>query len=202
MIEKIIIAGTILIVLVFLFLFFFYRDPERTAPKGRVIVSPADGKIIEIIKIDNKTQRIKKGVLGKIEAITKDTIEKGYLISIFMSPFDVHVNRAPIAGKVSYVKHTKGRFFNAANFEKSLMNEKNEIIIENNDMKIKVIQIAGFIARRIACYVKKGQTIKIGQKIGMIKLGSQLCIIMPDKAKINAKLKDRVKAGETIIATY
>ena len=191
-----------LILLIVLFLINFYRDPKRKIPSGSNAVSPADGKIINILKINKNKARIKKGVIGKIETLTEDIAKECYVISIFMNPFDVHVNRAPIDGKVISIKHKKGKFFAAYDIEKSLSNEKNEIIIENEEIgKIKVIQIAGFLARRIICSAKKNEKVNKGQKIGKIVLGSQVTLILPAK-KINLRVKkgQKVKAGSTIIA--
>jgi len=192
----------IIFLLLILFLINFYRDPKRQIPQGDNIVSPADGKVINILKINKNKIRIKKGLIGKIETLTEDIAKECYIISIFMSPFDVHVNRAPIDGKVISIKHEKGKFFAAYDIEKSLSNEKNEIIIENEEMgKIKVIQIAGFLARRIICSAKKNEKVNKGQKIGKIVLGSQVTLMLPAK-KINLRIKkgQRVNAGSTIIA--
>jgi len=188
-------------ILAILFLLNFYRDPERTIPKGSNIVSPADGRIISIINTSKKSLKIKKGLLGKIKTYTKDVSDRCYIVSIFMSPFDAHINRAPIEGIVKSVKHTKGSFFRAYDMEKSLQNEKNEIIIQNKKIKVKVIQIAGFLARRIVCNVKKNQKVNKGQKIGMIALGSQTSIIIPRGVELKVKANDKVKAGQTIIAS-
>lgn len=193
---------TALFLLIALFLINFYRDPKRKIPSGNNVVSPADGKIINILKINKNKARIKKGVIGKIETLTEDIAKECYVISIFMSPFDVHVNRAPIDGKVISIKHEKGKFFAAYDIEKSLSNEKNEIIIENKKIgRIKAIQIAGFLARRIVCSAKKNEKVNKGQKIGKIVLGSQVTLILPAK-KINLRIKkdQRVNAGSTIIA--
>lgn len=187
--------------IIILFLLNFYRDPKRKIPKGRNIVAPADGKVISIIKTSNKKIKVRKGLAGKISALTRDIAKECYAISIFMSPFDAHINRAPIGGIVKSVKHAKGKFFMAFDLEKSWENEKNEIIIENNKLKVKVIQIAGFLARRIVCSVKINQKINKGQKIGMIALGSQTTIIIPKYAVVlKVGINDKVKAGETIIA--
>ena len=132
-----------------IFLLNFYRDPERKIPKGDNIVSPADGKVISIIDTSKDAIKIKKGFVGKIRVLTKDVANQCYVVSIFMSPLDVHVNRAPIEGTIKSIRHTKGKFFKAYDMEKSFENEKNEIIIQNKNLKIKVIQIAGFLARRI-----------------------------------------------------
>ena len=183
-----------------IFLLNFYRDPERKIPKGNDIVSPADGKVISIIDTSKDVIKVKKGFIGKIRVLTKDVANQCYVVSIFMSPLDVHVNRAPIEGTIKSIKHTKGKFFKAYDLEKSLENEKNEIIIENKKLKIKIIQIAGFLARRIICRVKLHQKVNKGQRIGMIALGSQATIIMPGVVKLKIRLGDRVKAGSTIIA--
>ena len=183
-----------------IFLLNFYRDPERRIPKGNNIVSPADGKVISIIDTSKDVIKVKKGFIGKIRVLTKDVANQCYVVSIFMSPLDVHVNRAPIEGTIKSIKHTKGKFFKAYDLEKSLENEKNEIIIENKKLKIKIIQIAGFLARRIICRVKLHQKVNKGQRIGMIALGSQATIIMPGVVKLKIRLGDRVKAGSTIIA--
>jgi phosphatidylserine decarboxylase len=194
---KIIIAAVSLIIL---FLLNFYRDPKREIPKGKSIVAPADGKIISIIRTSKKNIRIKKGLLGKIRVLTKDIADECYVVSIFMSPFDVHINRSPIEGTVKSIKYTKGRFFKAYDLEKSLENEKNEIIMQNKGMKVKVIQVAGFLARRIKCYVKQNQKVNKGDKIGMIALSSQTTIVLPLGVDLKVKVNDKVKAGETIIA--
>ena len=183
-----------------IFLLNFYRDPERRIPKGNNIVSPADGKVISIIDTSKDVIKVKKGFIGKIRVLTKDVANQCYVVSIFMSPLDVHVNRAPIEGTIKSIKHTKGKFFKAYDLEKSLENEKNEIVIENKKLKIKIIQIAGFLARRIICRVKLHQKVNKGQRIGMIALGSQATIIMPGVVKLKIRLGDRVKAGSTIIA--
>lgn len=194
-------TASILILLLILFLLNFYRDPKRKIPKGANIVAPADGRIISILQVDKQKAGIKKGIFGKIKTIIKDVAEQCYVISIFMSPFDVHINRAPIGGIVKSVKYTKGRFFGAYSFENSLQNEKNEIIIKNKNMKVKVIQVAGFLARRIRCYAKANQKVNKGEKIGMISLGSQAVLILPKGVDLKVKVNDKVKAGETIIAS-
>ncbi len=188
-----------IVILVLLFLLNFYKDPNRTVPKGRNIVAPADGRIISIIDTSKNKLMIKKGLIGKVRIFTKGIAKECYIISIFMSPFDVHINRAPIEGTVKSIKHTKGKFFKAYDLERSFENEKNEIIIKNKKLKVKVIQIAGFLARRIKCYVKKNQKVNKGQKIGMIALGSQTTLIIPAGVDLNIKINDKVKAGENII---
>ena len=158
--------------------------------------------MISIIDTSNDVVKIKKGLFGKIKTLTTDVAKQCYVISIFMSPLDVHINRAPIEGIVKSIKYTKGSFFKAYDLEKSLLNEKNEIIIQNRELKIKVIQIAGFLARRIKCYVKKGQKVNKCDKIGMIALGSQVTLIIPIGADLKVKINEHIKAGETIIAVF
>ncbi|PIN87128.1 phosphatidylserine decarboxylase family protein [Candidatus Woesearchaeota archaeon CG10_big_fil_rev_8_21_14_0_10_44_13] len=185
--------------------FWFLRDPLRLAPSGNNIISPADGKIIEIKEIhpDSKGD-IKKGK-GVIQTVYSDTIlhgKSGYLITIFMTPFDVHYQRAPYDGKVVYSKHKKGQFRSAE--KPRPQNENNQILIRTRLGNMKVIQVSGFIARRIVSFVKENQNIKKGQKIGMIRMGSQCCLIIPKmthkmKAELKIKKGDRLKAGETII---
>jgi phosphatidylserine decarboxylase len=171
--------------LITLFMPYFFRDPERMAPGGEgLYVAPADGKVILI----------------------KDVYEKDYLgadakeISIFMSPLDVHVNRAPDDGKVITVRHTPGKFMAAYKDDASLKNEHIDMVLETNYGKILVRQVAGFIARRAVCRVKAGDTVRRGERYGIIKFSSRLDVYLPKDATITVKPGDRVKAGETVIA--
>lgn len=167
-----------------LFMAFFFRDPERNISEGKgIFVSPADGKVILI----------------------KDVYEKDYLqseakeISIFMSPLDVHVNRAPCDGKVTAVKYSPGRFMAAYIDDASIKNENIVMVIDGKDGKILVRQVAGFIARRAVCRVKVGDTLRRGERYGMIKFSSRLDVYLPKDTRIKVKSGDKVKAGETII---
>lgn len=188
-----------IIVIVFLFWrIIFLRDPERNIPYGKVIVSPADGKIIEIIKVGGIVKR-RKG-MGMVETLTSEIGKNCYLVSIFMSPLNVHVNRSPISGKILSVKHSKGKFL-SANSLKALENEKNEIVIEG-EIKVKIVQIAGLLARRIECWVKEGDQVVTGSRVGRINLGSQVVIIMPTTIDLKVRKGQKVKAGSTVIATY
>jgi len=195
---------SVIVVILFLILFLlnFYRDPKRKIPKGSNIVSPADGRVLKILKVTNDKEIVKKGYIGKIETLTKDIAKECYVISIFMSPFDVHINRVPIDGKIESIRHEKGKFFAASNLKKSLMNEKNEIIIKNQKIgKIKLIQIAGFLARRIIYTINENEKVNKGRRIGKIVLGSQVTMILPSK-KISLKVRNgqKVIGGKTIIA--
>jgi phosphatidylserine decarboxylase len=195
------ILTTILIIITALLIFWrfiFLRDPKRKIPQGRVITSPADGKIIEIRKVKGVVKG-KKG-LGIIETLASDVAKECYLVAIFMNPINVHVNRAPIKGKVLKTKHSRGKFFRASS-PKAMYNEKNEILIKG-DLKVKMVQIAGLVARRIECWVKEGQEVMAGERVGRINLGSQVMLIMPSSIDLKVRKNQKVKAGTTIIATY
>jgi len=167
-----------------IFMFYFFRDPEREIQEGEgLFVSPADGKIILI-----------KDVLEK-EHLNAAVIE----ISIFMSPFNVHVNRAPCDGKIKSVRHNKGKFMAAYKDEASFKNENIEMTLETKYGYILVRQVAGYVARRAVCRVKAGDSLKRGERYGIIKFSSRLDVYLPKNTEIKVKLGDRVKAGETVI---
>jgi phosphatidylserine decarboxylase len=201
--EIFLILVIILIFFISFYKFIFLRDPERNIPNEKnIIVSPADGKVISILKIENKEEiKIDKKIFGKIKTYCRDVGKECYIISIFMNPLNVHINRSPVPGEVIKIKYEKGKFF-SANSLKAFENEKNEILIKSDIGNIKVIQIAGLIARRIRCYIKENQKIKIGEKIGLIDLASQVSLILPNNVKIKVKEKEKVKAGESVIAYY
>ncbi len=165
----------------------FFRDPERIPPnRDDVIVSPADGEVLFV----------------------KDVYEKRFIedeaiqISIFMSPLDIHVNRIPINGKVEYLNYVEGDYLMAFYDKSDLRNERTEIGIQSKYGKILFTQVAGFIARRIVYEIKKGDTVKMGDRFGMIKFGSRSDIIVPKKWIPVVKSGDKVKAGETILFEY
>lgn len=178
------IAGFILLAIT-LFILFFFRDPERTSPEGiGVVVAPGDGKVIVI----------------------KDIYEADYLkqdvkqISIFLSVFNVHVNRAPIGGTIEIAKYNPGKFHIAALDKASLENEQTSTVIAEGKTKILVKQIAGILARRIICYVHAGDIVKKGERYGLICFGSRVDIFLPKDSQIKVKLGDRVKGAKDIIA--
>ena len=167
-----------------LFMAFFFRDPERTTPEGdNIFVSPADGRVIQIQNI----------------------VEENYLessaieISIFMSPLNVHVNRAPCDGTVEAVVHTPGKFLSAFKPEASLKNENIAMLLKSDYYRVLVRQVAGAVARRAVCRAKPGDVLKKGERYGVIKFSSRLDIYLPEKTEIKVKLGDKVKAGETIL---
>ncbi|MGZ7116282.1 MAG: archaetidylserine decarboxylase [Methanobacterium sp.] len=179
------------------FLMQFFRDPERKIPEGKgVIVAPADGRIltgqIDKIEIVEHNHPLMEHILDKGE--------KGIRVSTFMSPFDVHVNRVPMSGKVVDSIYLPGKFKIAmGDIEKE--NEKNLLVLETKFGKFGVIQIAGFIARRIVQYVNVGDEVKTGERLGMIRFGSRVDLILPYKnCKLMVEEGDKSKAAETIIA--
>lgn len=175
---------TFLTFVLFIFHFIFFRDPEREIPPGEnVIVSPADGKVIKIAEVEENHYLHSRTIL----------------VSIFMSIFDVHVNRIPISGEIEYLNYNYGEFKPAYKEKSSEMNEQLMSGIKGNRCKILLNQIAGIVARRIVCYLKRGDMVKIGQRFGMIKYGSRVDLFIPLASRIYVQLNDRVKAGETII---
>lgn len=196
----------VIVVLVLPFIFWrfiFLRNPKRsTIAKPAELVAPADGKIITIDPFVRNRITMFKGnrrLHGIIRTITKDVDTQGTIVSIYMSPLDVHYNRAPVAGLITKVTHQKGHFLPAQSFRNCLQNEKAEILITSKDITIKVIQIAGFLARRIETYVKPNDTIQKGAIIGRINLGSQVTVILPANVQPTVYIGQKVKAGETII---
>lgn len=186
------------IVLFVMFLMYFYRDPCRKIPQDDVLVSPADGRVIAIVDVDRKLD-MKKG-FGRVKVFTKDMGAGQFTaVSIFMNVLDVHVNRTPIDGEIGYVRHKKGKFVNAAK-PKAFENEKVEVMLFTKIGRVKVIQIAGLLARRIESFIKKGDKISRGMRIGRIKLGSQVTLIFPrNKVKVRVEVGDRLLAGSSVI---
>jgi len=201
LLQVVIVVGAVILGFLIFWRLWFLRDPERAIPEGDNIVSPADGKIIKIIELDQKKLKIRKGLMGRVNTIVTDVSDAKYLISIFMTPFDVHIQRSPIDARIASVKYTKGRF-HAANSTDALTNEKNEIVMEDLGNYMKVLQIAGFLARRIECFVKKGDRILKGERIGRINLGSQVSLVLPKNVKLKVAEGDTVKGGETIIGDW
>lgn len=174
----------------------FLRDPEREVPGGDVIVSPADGKVLEIREVALPGSG-KKGA-GEFNFVAEELGQKALMLSIFMSPLDVHVNRAPIVGVVVAVRYHKGGF-HPADSELANQNESNEIIIKGENHTIGVVQVAGILARRIECFIAVGAKLEKGERIGLINLGSRVVLLMPPHIKPEVKVGDRVFAGNTVI---
>ncbi|GAB4273237.1 MAG: phosphatidylserine decarboxylase [Candidatus Rifleibacteriota bacterium] len=168
------------------FTLYFFRDPEREIPQGEsLIVSPADGKIVGIDSVEH---------VPFIDGPAKR-------VSIFLSIFDVHINRAPIRGKIEYRHYTPGEFLPAFEPKASVKNEQNAIGIEDTDgYKVVVKQIAGLIARRIICWKNPGDKVERGERFGLIRFGSRTDLFLPLDARIEVKLGEKVQGGSTIIA--
>ncbi len=167
-----------------LFVAYFFRDPERQAPEGdNIFVSPADGRILQI-------QTVLEEKFLKNKAVE---------ISIFMSPLNVHVNRAPCAGVVESVVYTPGAFISAFKPEASISNENIAMHLKGSSGSILVRQVAGAVARRVVCRARKGDALKKGERYGIIKFSSRLDVYLPENTEIKVKTGDPVRAGETII---
>ncbi|HLM57455.1 MAG TPA: phosphatidylserine decarboxylase family protein [Pyrinomonadaceae bacterium] len=164
------------------FMAYFFRDPRREVPGAEgVVVSPADGRVT----------RIEKLAPGEADSPT--------LVSIFLSPFDVHINRAPIAGTILDVTYTKGRFTSATRDSASLVNEQNTLTIKGERMTIVCKQIAGVLARRIVCWKRAGESLEIGERFGLIKFGSRTDLVLPPEVELEVAVGHRVRGGATVI---
>jgi phosphatidylserine decarboxylase len=191
-----------------LLLWRFYRDPERIPPPDEeAVLSPADGLIKYVKKIEKGQIPFseKKGkTFSLIDFVQADVLPQGgYLIGIAMNYLDVHVNRAPIDGRISFVKHIRGGFLSLKKKEAVVQNERNLIIIDNEHLKLGIVQIASRLVRKIVPYIKEGQEIQKGTRIGVIRFGSQVDVILSDLPSIRVKVNpgEKVKAGLSIIAT-
>ena len=175
----------IVLLLLALWVAYFFRDPERSGERGSsLVVSPADGKLIMITEIDEPNF-----VRGRATRL-----------SIFMNVFNVHVNRYPVDGAISYVHYNEGKFLNAAAEKSSLENEQMSVGIESGKHRILVRQIAGLIARRIVTYSKQGDTARQGERMGIIRFGSRVDVFIPTDSRVRAKLGDITTAGVTVLA--
>ena len=186
------------IIALLLFVLHFFRDPEREIPLTGV-VSPADGKIIAIepVTFGEIPVTEKNGEKIFLHDLAGYITEDCHLVAMFMSPFDVHVNRSPLKGTVSRLIYTEGEYHMATSL--ALTNERNAIIIDS-DTRVIVIQIAGKFARRIQCFVHEGCTVEKGERVGRIILGSQVVLILPRTYSLTVEVGTHVKAGESIIA--
>ena len=184
---------------------YFNRVPVRATPSGPTIVSPASGRIIHIETVSGKEISFFKKEIEN--TLTINDIPPPYtLVVIELSLEDVHVQRAPIEGKITYQEHFEGAHKNALsspNVKKlANMNEKNIIVIKNDDLSVGVIQVAGIAARRIQSFVDTGEFLDKGQVYGRILLGSQVVLIIPDTATLLVQTEDELIDGETVIAEY
>ena len=177
---------TVLPALLMIFTLYFFRNPQRNIPLGQnLILSPADGVIINIDEVHE-------------DKYIKDKVIR---VNIFLSIYNVHINRSPLAGVVKYRYYRPGKFIPAFKSHASEINEKNFIGIESQSYRLMVCQITGFIARRIKCWVDEGHKLAAGEIIGIIKFGSGTEIFVPAGSELLVKKGDKVRAGETIIGT-
>ncbi|RMF89326.1 MAG: phosphatidylserine decarboxylase [Nitrospinota bacterium] len=163
-----------------LFLLFFFRDPERQIPTGEgLVLAPADGRVLEVVR---------EGA--------------GWRISIFLSLFDVHINRSPVSGVVREVHYQPGKFLPAFWRNASTVNEQNTLIIDSPYGTIVVRQIVGILARRVVCWVHPGESITAGKRFGLMKFGSRIDLLLPERCELWVKTGARVRAGETVLAKF
>jgi phosphatidylserine decarboxylase len=164
------------------FMAFFFRDPQRSPPQeDNIIVSPADGRVTRVETVDRSDPR------------------SPTVVSIFLSPLDVHINRAPVAGKITDVTYTKGKFLIATNEQASLLNEQNALTIHGERVTVVCKQIAGVLARRIVCWKRAGDELGLGERFGLIKFSSRTDLILPPEVKVVVSKGMRVRGGATII---
>jgi len=177
------IPGILLLVLG-LFLAFFFRDPHRIiSQNNNLILSPADGRVIQIAPAPEEEKN-----RGRVQ-----------MISIFLSLFDVHINRSPMKGKIVELKYIPGKFLPAFKKEASKMNERNIVEIENGNNSISLHQIAGILARRVVLWKKKGEYVNLGEKLGIMKFGSRVDLFLPENVLLRVKKGQRVKGGISIL---
>ena len=171
--------------LLFLFCLNFFRDPIRIIPDGeKIIVSPADGKII------------------RIEKLHDEEIGESFVVSIFLNIFNVHANWMPLDGDFLDLQYSKGKFLLAFNHKACDENERNLIKINTEIGTIKIVQIAGLLARRILCYARKGNSMRIGERLGFMRFGSRIDLTISSKVNLKIKEGQKVVGKKTIIGTY
>jgi phosphatidylserine decarboxylase len=164
------------------FMAYFFRDPQRTAPaEENIILSPADGRVTRVSMVD------------------PEDAQSPTVVSIFLSPLDVHINRAPLAGKILDVTYTKGKFLMATNKDASLVNEQNALTIRGERVTVVCKQIAGILARRIVCWKHVGDELALGERFGLIKFSSRTDLILPVNVEVLVTEGMRVQGGATII---
>jgi len=164
---------------------YFFRDPERTGPRGdRLVISPADGKVIDIREVDEP---------AFLEG-------RAIRISVFMNVFNVHVNRYPVTGKVTYVHYNPGKFLNAAADKASLENEQSSVGVETARGRVLFRQIAGLVARRIVTYSRAGDDAVQGERMGLIRFGSRVDVFVPVGSTVKVRLGEKPVAGTTVLA--
>jgi phosphatidylserine decarboxylase len=171
--------------LLVLWVAYFFRDPERSGARGeQLVISPADGRVIDIAEVDEPAFLQGRAIR----------------ISVFMNVFNVHVNRYPVSGKVAYVHYNPGKFLNAAADKASLENEQSSIGVQTARHRVLFRQIAGLIARRIVTYSREGDDAEQGERMGLIRFGSRVDVFVPVGSVVKVKLGERPQAGVTVLA--
>jgi phosphatidylserine decarboxylase len=161
---------------------YFFRDPKRNPPTDpNTVVSPADGRVT------------------RVQRVAPDQGDSATLISIFLSPFDVHINRSPIAGKITEMSYVPGKFLMATNEKASLVNEQNVLTIQGEKVTVVCRQIAGILARRVVCWKKKGDNLALGERFGLIKFSSRTDVVLPANVTVTVSEGTRVQGGTTVI---
>jgi phosphatidylserine decarboxylase len=161
---------------------FFFRDPRRQPPTDPTLVlAPADGRVTRVKPVDDSNEH------------------SATVVSIFLSPLDVHINRAPIAGKITDISYTRGKFLMATDENASLVNEQNALTIEGEQITVVCKQIAGILARRIICWKRVGERVALGERFGLIKFSSRTDVLLPANVEILVAEGARVTGGTTII---
>ena len=172
----------VVLLLLTLSMAFFFRDPRRQPPSDpSVVVAPADGRVT------------------RVQKVVPEDAESSTLVSIFLSPLDVHINRAPIAGFIRDVSYVPGKFLMATNEMASAVNEQNALTIEGEKITVVCKQIAGILARRVVCWKKKGDSVSLGERFGLIKFSSRTDLILPRQVDVLVQEGSRVQGGTTII---
>jgi phosphatidylserine decarboxylase len=170
------------LLLVAAFMAYFFRNPGRSTPSDEtLVVSPADGRVTRVARLDS------------------NDAHSPTVVSIFLSVFDVHVNRAPIAGEITDVTYTRGRFVIATREDASLVNEQNSLTIRGARMTVVCRQIAGVLARRIVCWKSAGDKLSLGERFGLIKFSSRTDLVLPPEVEVSARVGEKVRGGVSII---
>jgi phosphatidylserine decarboxylase len=168
------------LVLLAAFMAYFFRDPQRSVPaEAGIVVAPADG-LVTIVRL-------------------ADATNSESLISIFLSPIDVHINRSPIAGVITDIAYKKGKYLMATRAESRVLNEQNTLTIQGDGLTVKCTQIAGILARRIVCWKRAGDRVKCGERFGMIKFSSRTDVLLPPNVKVMVREGMRVRGGVTVV---
>jgi phosphatidylserine decarboxylase len=207
-VRALLVAGIAVAVAVAILAYRFYRDPNRTPPQvdDDVVISPADGEIVYVRRSEGGLipSSTKKGRDYELVELTKTPLrhQDAVVIGIAMSFLDVHVNRSPIAGRVRLRQHFPGRFGSLGKPEMVYENERATTVIERDDLEIAMVQIASRLVRQIASYVKVGEEVALGQRVGVIRLGSQVDVVLPDRPDVTITVRagQRVRAGESVLA--